>query len=222
MLAGWKLTLPVAGPKGNAAAVDPAQVSPPWLTMDPAGNLVFWAPVNGTTTPNSPHARTELDRLENFRAGAGHNALTASAVVSQVPRGVPAVIVGQIHGAGDVSADAFVMLRYEAGALKVVVKQEQTGSAHTDYPLLGDVPLGTRFDFGLTDDGTGSLTFTANSGGRTAIATAPLPPAWAGATVRFQAGSYQQSDSAARSTDDDGARVTFFQLDTQPGAASTR
>jgi hypothetical protein len=214
MLAGWKLTLPVAGPKGNAAAVDPAQVSPPWLTTDPTGNLVFWAPVNGTTTPNSPHARTELDRLENFRAGTERHVLTASASVAQVPRAVPSVIIGQIHGAGDISADPFVMLRYESGALKVVVKQELTGSAKSDYALLDDVPLGARFDYGITDNGDGTLAFTASSGGRTASATAPVPPAWAGATVRFQAGAYQQADSATGSTDDDGARVTFFALNT--------
>jgi hypothetical protein len=79
-----------------------------------------------------------------------------------VAREAPAVIVGQIHAA-DLTADAFVMLGYEAGALTVVVKQDQTGFAHTDYPLLGDVPLGTRFDFGLTDEGNGSLAFTASS-----------------------------------------------------------
>lgn len=94
--------------------------------------------------------------------------------------------------------------------------------AHTDYPLLGDVPLGTRFDFGLTDEGNSGLAFTASSAGRTATGTAPVPPEWAGATVRFQAGSYQQADSAAGSTDDDGARVTFFALETRPGAAPER
>ena len=70
-LAGWKLTLPLPGKKGNAEIVDPAQVAPPWLTADPSGNLTFWAPVNGATTEHSEHARTELDNLSNFQAGGG-------------------------------------------------------------------------------------------------------------------------------------------------------
>ena len=70
-LAGWKLTLPTVGKNGNAAMVNPARVSPPWLTTDAGGNLVFWAPVGGATTAHSEHARTELDSLQDFPAGAG-------------------------------------------------------------------------------------------------------------------------------------------------------
>src|SRR5580765_3216132 len=57
LLGGWKLTIPEPGKKGSAATVDPAQVTPPWLTTDPADNLVFWAPVNGATTKHSEHPR---------------------------------------------------------------------------------------------------------------------------------------------------------------------
>ena len=120
--------------------------------------------------------------------------------VGQVPSGGQYVIIGQIHGADDLSSVPFVMLFYTAGALQVVVKQQQSGEQHLDYPLLTDVPVGARFDYGIRDNGDGSLTFTASYNGQHASATAPLPAAFRDATVRFQAGAYQQDSS------DDGHR----------------
>ena len=161
MLDGWQLTLPVPGSKGDAEIVKPATLTPPWLTADDGGNLVFWAPVNGVTTKNSEHARTELGRLENFAAGSGRHTMTASLTVAQVPTEVPEVIVGQIHGAADVSSVPFVMVFYDGGTVKAVVKQEQSGNAHTDVPLLDGVPVGAPFDYSITDGGDGTLTVTA-------------------------------------------------------------
>jgi hypothetical protein len=220
MLAGWQLTLPVAGSGGGAAIVKPAAVSPPWLSSDDTGRLVFWAPVSGVTTPNSEHARTELDRVDDFAAGSGGQTLIASVTVSQVPTTVPEVIIGQIHGAGDISSVPFVMLFYAAGTVRGVVKQERSGNAHTDLPLLSDVPLGASFDYSISDDGDGSVTVTAGYGGRTQTASAPVPAAFAGATVRFQAGSYQQAPSSATAAPDDGARVTFSALGVGPSAVA--
>lgn len=213
MLAGWKLTLPVPNAKGDPTQVDPAAPAPPWLTADAQGHLVFFAPVAGVTTKNSEHARTELNRLENFAAGSGLRTLTASVTVTQVPTEVPKVIVGQIHGAGDISAASFVLLYYDGGVIRAAVKQEQGSSAQTDLPLLPAVPLGAPFDYTITDGGDGTVTVTVTYQGRTVSASAPVPPAFAGRTVRFQAGAYQQAPSAGSTAGpDDGARVTFSAL----------
>jgi hypothetical protein len=220
MLDGWQLTLPVPGSKGDAEIVKPATLTPPWLTADDSGHLVFWAPVNGVTTKNSEHARTELGRLENFAAGSGRHTMTASLTVAQVPTEVPEVIVGQIHGAADISSVPFVMVFYDGGTVKAVVKQEQSGNAHTDVPLLDGVPVGAPFDYSITDGGDGTLTVTATYQGRTVSGSAPVPAAFAGATVRFQAGAYQQAPSGGdAAAPDDGARVTFSSLGVGTGAA---
>jgi hypothetical protein len=220
MLDGWELTLPVAGAKGDAEVVKPAGVSAPWLTVS-GDDLVFWAPVNGVTTKTSEHARTELDRLENFAAATtGPHTLTASVTVGQVPTEVPAVIVGQIHGAGDISSVPFVMMFYDNGAVKAVVKQEQSGGAHTDLPLLTAVPLGAPFEYSITDGGDGNLTVTATFQGQTQSASTPVPAAFSGASVRFQAGAYQQAPSAGNTAAaDDGALVTFSAIDVGTAAA---
>jgi Alginate lyase len=218
-LAGWKLTLPVAGRKGDAATVDPATVSPPWLVADGHGGLTLWAPVAGATTPNSGHTRTELDSLSPFLAGLGRHVLTAAVTVAQLPRTKPDVILGQIHGSDAISSVPFVMLHDEGGKIDVVVKQQRSGPDATQVPLLAGVPLGTPFTFSISDDGNGTLTFTATADGHTATGTAPVPAAFDGAPVRFQAGDYQQADTRADSAGgaaDDGARVTFHALDVGP------
>jgi Alginate lyase len=212
-LSGWKLTLPVLGKKGDAADVDPAAPTPPWLVADGDGGLTLWAPVAGGTTPNSSHTRTELDSLSSFLAGVGRHVLTATVVVTQLPQEKPDVIVGQIHGADGLSSIPFVMLHDSGGEIMVVVKQKQSGTESDQYPLLDNVPLGAPFRFTISDNGDGGLTFTAASGGRSATASAPIPEAFNGVSVRFQAGDYQQADSkGAGSASDDGARLTFHEL----------
>jgi len=209
-LAGWKLTIPEAGEHGSAANITPAASYPPWLVRDGNGYLRFWAPVAGVTTPNSTHARTELDSLHNFRAGSGQHTLSASVSVDQVPSGTQDVILGQIHGADDISSVPFVMLHYQAGTIKVSVRERQDDKTTTKYPLLSQVPLGARFDYTITDLGTGNLIFSATYGSTTQQTALAIPDAYRNATVRFQAGNYQQGESSSGA--DDGARVTFYAL----------
>jgi hypothetical protein len=218
-MTGWKLTLPSTGKNGDAAIVEPAQLSPPWLTQDASGNLAFWAPVEGATTANSDHARTELDSLHNFQVGHARHALLASVSVSQVPTKGQDVIIGQLHGAEDISSVAFVMLHYTAGSIKVVVKDSQDGDASTDVELLTDVPLGARFDYSIRDDGDGKLTLGARFGSKSASRQVDVPSDFQDATVRFQAGAYQLGKSS-KAPADDGARVTFYALDQRTGAAA--
>jgi hypothetical protein len=213
-LAGWKLSLPEANSEGNAASLEPATTKAPWLTPDPDGGLRFWAPATGATTKNSEHPRTELQSLTYFKAGAGPvHTLTASLRLQQLPSDGRGIIVGQIHGAGDISSVPYVMLRVEKEQLKVVVKQVQDGDDHIDYPLLDGVGLNTPIDYTITDRGDGTMTFSATVDGDTREATAPVPDEFRGATVRFQAGDYQQSNDPGGP--DDGGRVVFDRLTQQ-------
>jgi hypothetical protein len=213
-LAGWKLVIPLPGDKGDAANISPAILLPPWLVAQPDGTLRFWAPICGVATPNSEHPRTELDSLTNFAAGtSGPQSLSATLAVSQVPDGGD-IIIGQIHGADDISSVPFVMLRYSEGELRVVVKDKQSGSESEKIPLLSQLPLGTWFDYALTDNGDGTLTFAAGRIGDSRHVTVPIPEAFRGATVRFQAGDYQQGDPkpTPASCAGEGGLVTFAAL----------
>jgi hypothetical protein len=184
------------------------------MTANHGGGLVFWAPSqSGATTKNSEHPRTELNSLTNFTAGQGTHTLTASVTLLQVPKDGQGIILGQIHGADDISSVPYVMLRYQDGGLKVVVKQVQDGNKHINYQLLKTLDLNSRFDFTITDSGNGNLTFSATNNGNTQQVVAPIPATFKGETVRFQAGDYQQADDPAGPQD--GGRVIFHRLQEQ-------
>jgi hypothetical protein len=216
VLSGWKLTVPVANDNGSATTIEPAGPSVPWLTPAPGGGLTFWAPTTGATTKHSDHPRTELDSLTNFTAGQGVHTLAASVTLLQAPRDGRGIILGQIHGAAGISSVPYVMLRYQDGTVRVVVKQVQHGNELINYPLLDHVGLNSRFDFSLTDRGDGSMAFTTTRDGRAQQVVAPVPAEFQGATVRFQAGDYQQANDSTGAQD--GGRVTFHQLRKDPAS----
>jgi hypothetical protein len=95
-----------------------------------------------------------LDSLTSFNAGARRHVLTAAVMVTQLPKENPDVLLGQIHGADALSSIPYVMLHDKDGAIGVVVKQQQSGSASAKYPLLDNVALGTSFLFTISAHGT--------------------------------------------------------------------
>lgn len=209
-LSGWKLSLPETNAKGGALSIEPATPTAPWLAQSPDGGLEFWAPTVGATTKNSTHPRTELQSRTNFGAGTAAHTLTASLTLLQLPEDGRGIILGQIHGADDISSVPYVMLRVQNDKLRVVVKQLQDGDELINYPLLDEVGLNSRIDYTIADLGDGDMTFSATVNGVTGQATAPVPAAFRGVTVRFQAGDYQQANRSAGPHD--GGRVVFHRL----------
>ncbi|HEX4358290.1 MAG TPA: polysaccharide lyase family 7 protein [Pseudonocardia sp.] len=209
-LTGWKLSIPEENDDGDAASIVPAAFKAPWLTPTPDGGLMFWAPTSGATTKNSDHPRTELQSLSNFQAGDGVHTLSASLTLLQLPQDGGGIIVGQIHGADEISSVPYVMLRVQDNKLRVVVKQVGKGKKLINYPLLDNVGLNSQLDYTITDLGNGSMTFSATYNGETRQTTAPVPAKFVGKTVRFQAGDYQQADDPGGPQD--GGRVLFHRL----------
>jgi hypothetical protein len=209
-LAGWKLSIPEPNAKGEAASIDPAVTKAPWLTPAPQGALMFWAPATGVTTRNSEHPRTELQSLTEFPAGAARHTLSAALTVLQLPSDGRGIIIGQIHGAGELRSVPYVMLRVQGDQLRVVVKQAQNRSGLIEYPLLDGVGVNSRIDYTIADNADGTMLFSAASNGSTRQAKAPVPAAFYGAPVRFQAGDYQQANASGGV--EDGGRVIFHGL----------
>lgn len=216
-LSRWKLTLPVAADKGNASQVEP-MITPaePWLFTRPDTGVTFWAPVSGVTTPNSTHPRSELVSQTTWPAGTSAHTLNAQLAVWQVPSKSKDVIIGQIHGALDIKSVSFVMLHYSDGVIRVVVKKGQSGPTSDKYELISGVPLGGWFTYSISDNANGSVSVTATYGPNTRTATVPVPSAFTGATVRFQAGAYQQDEAGAGTGPTDGGWVSFYHLMENP------
>ncbi len=222
----WQLTLPVnsAGHLSGKAAVQvPASLSPPWLTRQADGSLLFWAPAGGATTPHSLHSRTELQSLSGFPAGQAGHRLTASVVVEQLPMVSRKIVIGQIHGDGTYSAAPFVLLEIRGENLEVSVESKpklqgskgpSDGEVTTDHPLLTGVALGQAFTYSITTT-SDAMTISTGFGSAAQPYGAPVsvsvavPSDWKGDEVRFSAGDYQQDDASSTTG---GGRVAFYSL----------
>jgi hypothetical protein len=214
-LDGWRLTLPVdssGGTAGSAAVLNPATLRPPYLSRAADGSLDFWAPTVGATTSHSGSPRTELIDNTGFKSGtSGAHTLAATVIVGQVPQTSQTIIVGQIHGGADLSSDPYTMLYYSGGTVHVKVNQQlASGNNYRDYPLLKNVGIGNAFSYTITDEGDGTLHFTATYNGSTQQQTAPVPSVWSGKDVRFQAGDYEQLKGDP--SEGDGGSVSFSEL----------
>jgi hypothetical protein len=209
---GWRLTLPIESDSGSVKVLNPAELDPPYLTRADDGSLDFWAPTAGTTTSHSGSPRTELIDNTGFTSGTGGtHTLAATVTVNQVPKTSKTIVLGQIHGDHDLSSDPYTLLYYTGGTVHVKVNQQNSsGSNYLDYPLLTGVGLGTTFSYTITDQGDGTLHFTAARNGSTQEKTAPVPSAWSGEDVRFQAGDYEQLKGDPE--DGDGGKVAFSAL----------
>jgi hypothetical protein len=135
-------------------------------------------------------------------------------MIQQAPRGRQDIVVGQIHGANDISSSAFLLIHYDNGGVRVQIKQALHPShASKSYPMISGVGLNSWFDYTITENGDGTVTVSITHGADTKPAHYTIPDVFRGQTVRFQAGDYQQADSSGGSgAGSDGGRVTFTAL----------
>jgi hypothetical protein len=213
-LSGWKLTLPVnssGGQSGAATTVNPAVVTPPWLTRNSDGTLTFWAPTKGATTPNSAHPRTELVRTTDVTAGSGNHTMSTDVTMQQLPAGSNDIIIGQIHGSGSNSSVPLLMLHYTSGRIWVAVRNNPTVSGSQTATLLTGVPMNQPISFHITANGTNlTSSVTVTSTGQSASHTNALNSSFNGMAVRWQVGDYQQTNANSSSTA--GGRLTINYL----------
>ena len=214
----WNLTIPVGEPATTIAT--PLLVGgyqdDYFKNID--GALFFWAPVDGTTTPNAKYPRSELrethadGKPRNWKYQAADNYLRATLKVTQVPSSGK-VIIGQIHNVeGD---DPPIKLQYEyststnTGSLAAIYRLKP-GISTSKAIVLRNVPLGASFSYSIALTKGGTLAVYAKTPSTDTLKwTAKLDPAWAAQTMYFKAGSYVQ-DNTGNNTE--AGAVTFTKL----------
>jgi len=148
-LTDWKLTLPITGPSNpnTPLEIDQPQLAKydlsPWFTPTTDHKaLLFRAAVNGTTTPNTAYARSELREMTAngtqdaaWPSTSGTHTLFIDEAITAVPQNKPSVVVGQIHGD---SSDTLV-IRLDYPTLFV-----DRGAANV-FTLDNNYVLGKRF-----------------------------------------------------------------------------
>lgn len=212
-LDGWAgLLLPISNEGTDtgkdAKVLSPARLITPFLTQT-TGGLQFWAPSGWATTPGSLHSRTELESAVKYAVGTRQHALAATLKILQLPQSNPEICVAQLHAGGSGGSDPFVMIDFKAGKLYAMVASG-TSAKPSFFTLLTGVPLGSSLTYRLADNGDGTLTIGATSGGQHASYTVAVPGVLRGVSGHFSAGDYEQG--TVSEGPDDGGRVVFSAL----------
>ena len=215
----WSLQLPVGSP-GAPTTIPPSQLKGPSGYTDPAyfftdrndGSMTFWAPEKGVTTPNSNFARSELREM-NANGSAASWALAGSHKLSANLRIVSVtsnVCVGQVHlGAGGPSTKPLLELYYRPNG-DIIIGTENSPDGGQTLHTVGNVPLGTRWNYVIAIAGGNTIRLTVN-GATTSYA---IPSSFNQYGMYFKAGSYNQSSSESTTN---GAKVKFYSLTVNHG-----
>jgi|GEM_PF-5234544 len=129
----WKLTLP----NGKEVLNLEGYSNPPYFHL--TDSMVFRAPVNGSTTPNSSYPRSEFREMTNGKLASWSTKDVRSMYIEQAITAVPKkkrhVVAGQIHD----SEDDVIVIRLEFPKLFIDING-------TDGPVLEpNYVLGTKF-----------------------------------------------------------------------------
>jgi hypothetical protein len=231
-LSHWQLTLPVdanGNPSGTADTVSTSELvsgySSNWFYRTENDGVTFWSPIQGATTAHTIYPRSELREVFD-PADPAHNwtstdvsELNAFLIVHQVPSANGKVTIGEIVGYNRDNPDVSVLTKlvYEYNTSTCTATLSTTtlgsptasGSTATHQVLTRSLHLGEGFPYTIRVENN-TITFTS---GMTTV-TEPIGPEWNGIGLIYRAGA---SLFAAGPSLEDGARVTFYQLQATHG-----
>lgn len=204
-LHNWYLGLPT-GEGGSAGSVyQPAldTYSSQFFQLNAAKDgVVFKAPVEGDTTSNSSHTRSELRETSaqgklpwGWPAGSGRHVLTATESIDHLPGGNGKLSFAQIHGPGSVWYLILMATGTGNGTARLTVKDE-TGRADGRV-IAENYKLGTRFNL-VVSAIDGKVTISYN-GTQVVTTDSDMDDSY------FKIGAYNQSDG-------DYGQVTVYDL----------
>jgi hypothetical protein len=205
---------------GKVKTIPPAQLKGPkgyqdcyFFTDRRDGAMSFFAPENGGHTEHSHFPRCELREMNADGSAAnwpvsGRNILTATVKVIDVPSHVT---VGQIHIGTAIdpklpkSVKPLLELFYHwTGRIELMLESGPKGGGKRH--CVGNVPLGTKFSYGIELDGDGTILITIYGARQKFV----MPKSFYGYGMYFKAGSYLQSTGKCPTI---GGRVSFYALE---------
>ncbi|MHA6492087.1 polysaccharide lyase family 7 protein [Pseudomonas borbori] len=221
-LATWNLSIPVGIP---AATIETPMLVGGYQDhyfKTASGNVIFWAPVNGTTTPSASYPRSELretfadGKLRNWKYASADNFLRAALRVTQVPS-TGKIVIGQIHA--HKSTQPMLKLEYQlksTGTGNIVAKVRLTPAGATQvYTVATGIDLNERFTYNIHLTPKGTLGVNVNG----IKWSTRLDSTWAPKDLYFKAGVYPQDNSGYET---EAGSATFYKLEAEHRALAVQ
>ena len=214
-LATWNLSIPVGVPSTTIETPVLVGGFQDYYFKSENGTIIFWAPVNGTTTENASYPRSELREtyadgtLRNWLYPEADNSLSAALKVTQVPS-TGKIVIGQIHAKDSTSPLLKLEYQYKAwrgdGNIVAKVRMNPSDASGQVITIASGVPMDQRFTYyiHLTPNGTLSITSYSRNW------KAKISSDWAVKPLYFKAGVYTQDNTGYET---EAGRATFERLE---------
>jgi hypothetical protein len=213
-LATWNLSIPVGIPATtiNTPVLVGGYQDYYFKSLD--GRVLFWTPVNGTTTANASYPRSELREtlasgaLRNWTYPGAQHTLSAQLSISQVPS-TGKIVIGQIHAHG--SSRPMLKLEYQyktktaTANLVAKIRNSPDDAEGAVLTVLSGIPLNQTFNYRITLTPQGVLQVQVND----RLLTRTLNSSWAAKPLYFKAGVYVQDNSGYET---EAGAATFYDL----------
>ena len=214
-LATWNLSIPVGVPATVIETPVLAGGFQDYYFKNANGTIIFWAPVNGTTTENASYPRSELREtyadgsLRNWLYPEADNSLGAALRVDRVPS-TGKIVIGQIHAKNSTSPLLKLEYQYKAwrgdGNIVAKVRMNPSDASGQVITIASGVPMNQRFTYyiHLTPNGTLSITSYGHNW------NARISSDWAVKPLYFKAGVYTQDNTGYET---EAGQATFDRLE---------
>ena len=212
-MAAWNLTIPEGTPSMTIAAPMLQQGYQDSYFRTANGGVVFWAPVTGSSTPQSKFPRSELRESHadgsprNWYFPAADNLLRAALSINKVPSS-GRIIIGQVHV--NYGPAPLLTLEYQyrnnMGAVVAKIRKQPRDRYPFKVVLATGLPLDQRFTYSihLTPSGTLSISsYGAHWAGR-------LDAVWRTTPLYFKAGVYTLDNTGYTN---EGGQATFYRIE---------
>ena len=208
----WNLTIPEQVPARTIETrLVKADYRSPYFYRS-GTTLLFWAPVTGTSTSNSPYPRSELretfadGKQRNWLYKEGNHRLAASLAVTQVPSSGK-IVIGQVHSKDNPTP--YIKLQYQlvqgVGYVNLELRRKPGDIKSPVVMTYRSMPLNTRFNYAIDISRKGDLKVSIDG----LTYTDKIDPAWASKRFYFKAGVYTLDNQGPPS---EGGRAVFHQL----------
>ena len=213
-LATWNLSIPVGVPATTINTPLLVGGYQDYYFKTQNGRLLFWTPVNGSTTANASYPRSELREtlangtLRNWTYPGAEHTLSAQVSVNQVPS-TGKIVIGQIHAHG--SSWPLLKLEYQyktktaTANLVAKIRSAPTDAEGAVITVLSGITLNQPFNYQITLTPQGTLQIQIND----TLLSRTLDAAWATKPLYFKAGVYVQDNSGYET---EAGAATFYDL----------
>ncbi|MDI2595355.1 polysaccharide lyase family 7 protein [Pseudomonas sp. 681] len=168
------------------------------------GSIQLTAPTKGASSKSTHRTRCEWKESIYWPLTSAANHWNKQEMTLLKVNSAQRVVISQMHVQDDTNPAMKVF--WEKGALTYAFRKEYNGADPTPVLLLGNVPLGAKYQINIHSTSAGVVVVSASCNGKSASSPSlQLGSTWSTQTFDFHGGIYNQIDYTDTTSPSDGS-----------------